>query len=141
MPFGVRWLLARLMDGEIDQNYLHATGGTGFYFVLPLAGEKGERTYGVHSTCGYGAATMYTEVSKLPEFIRSSEPLHASHYARATHRHAKRVCHGRNKAADPTSRKTSSPSLTRVGASMILGSGSGSSPSHLNHFRFQASKH
>lgn len=52
------------MDGEIDQNYLHATGGTGFYFVLPLAGEKGERTYGVHSTCGYGAATMYTEVSK-----------------------------------------------------------------------------
>ncbi|KAF7904387.1 hypothetical protein EAF00_001721 [Botryotinia globosa] len=26
--------------------------------------------------------------------------------------------HGRNKAADPTSRKTSSPSLTRVGASI-----------------------
>lgn len=27
--------MARLMDGEIVQKYLHATGGTGFYFVLP----------------------------------------------------------------------------------------------------------
>ncbi|KAF5879436.1 uncharacterized protein Bfra_006645 [Botrytis fragariae] len=116
MPFKVRWLMARLMDGEIVQNYLHATGGTGFYIVLPLEGA-------IHTETGHTRCTQ-----------RHSKP-------RATHRHAKRVFHGRNKAADPTSRKTSSPSLTRVGASMILDSGSGSSPSHLNHFRFQASKH
>lgn len=50
--------MARLMDGEIVQSYLHATGGTGFYFVLPLEGEKHE---GIGSPHGYGTHTMYTE--------------------------------------------------------------------------------